>query len=174
MKVNNTCRELPVFGRRGRGILVLSRALRRVIERPMLHVALAALHHRASHSSVPALTISARDAFWKMKIRIWHDEFPADTIKAHFTISFFERERMRHWRFFAIKKPLIHAPEMGGLDVEIQRVYEPGNQGQLLRWPYRPTNPNRVVGSGLLPCGDVFQRLRQIEIFQRFIHHDLE
>src|SRR6266550_2391238 len=66
MKINHPRREFPVFSWRWRVVFVFTFSSRWIIEGPMLHIALPALHHGATHSVIPTLAISRRVAFGKM------------------------------------------------------------------------------------------------------------
>src|ERR1035438_9102519 len=81
---------------------------------------------------------------------------------------------MRGRRLFAVEIPFVHAPEMPGANLQVEVVHEARHQRELFRRPNRSTDAYRVVGRGLLPGGDVFERLSQIKLFERVVEHDLE
>src|ERR1044071_10330206 len=93
-------------------------ASRRIIESPMFYVALPALHHCAPHARLPTLSISRGVALRKVQVRIGHAQLFSNTAEAQFAIRFFKRKRVRRRRLFALQKPLVHPPEMGGFDVQ--------------------------------------------------------
>ncbi len=51
-------------------------------------------------------------------------------------------------------------------------IHEASDKWQLLRRADRPADADGIVRRRLLPRGDVFERLGQIEIFQRIVEHD--
>ena len=63
---------------------------------------------------------------------------------------------------------------MRGLHVEVQIVHQARHQRQLLGRANGAADANRVVGGGLFPGGDVFQRLGEVKLFERVEEHDLE
>src|ERR1035438_2317636 len=81
---------------------------------------------------------------------------------------------MRGRRLSAIEIPFVHAPEMPRPDIKGEVVHETRHQRELFRRPNRPADAYRVVGRGLLPGGDVFERLGQVKLFERVVEHDLE
>src|SRR5882724_2765877 len=85
---------------------------RRVIEGPMLHVPLSALHHCAAHASVPALSVRGCVAFGKMQICVGHNEFLSDPLEAKLAIGPLERQRMGRRHCLVIYEPFIHPPKM--------------------------------------------------------------
>src|SRR6185369_6196619 len=104
---------------------------RRVVERPMFHVALAALHHGAAHTGVPTFAIWGGIALREMEVRIRHGEFLPDAAEAHFAIRLLERERMRDGRFLAVEEPFVHTPEMRGTNIQAEIVHKPRDERQL-------------------------------------------
>ena len=58
--------------------------------------------------------------------------------------------------------------------IELQLVDQPGDERQLLGRADRAADAGRVVGRRLPPGRDVFQRLGQIEIFERVVELDGE
>ncbi len=70
--------------------------------------------------------------------------------------------------------PFVHAPEMGLADVQVQLVDQPGHQRQLLGRADRTADAGRIVVGRAAPGVDIFQRLGQIEIFERVVHHHAE
>src|SRR5262245_47338918 len=115
MQVNHARGQLAILRRSGWLVLVFAIAAWRVVECPMLHVALSALHYGATNT-VPALAIGGGVGLREMQVLRWHDQLGTNAIEAKFAVRALERKRMRHRHFFAIKKPFIHAPEVGGLD----------------------------------------------------------
>ena len=77
-------------------------------------------------------------------------------------------------RFVAIEKPFIHAPEMGGFEVRAEIIDEARDEGELFGRADRAANAGGVIGSGLFPGGDVFERFGEIEILEGVVHDDLE
>src|SRR5712692_5878318 len=69
-------------------------------------------------------------------------------------------------------KPLVHAPEMRGLQRKIQFIDQPRDQRQLFGQPNRSANADRIVGGGLLPSGDVFEGFGQVEFLERVVKYD--
>ena len=60
--------RLRLVGYSGGGVMALALAARRIVEGPMLHIALAALHHGAAHPGLPALAVGRRVCFREMEV----------------------------------------------------------------------------------------------------------
>ena len=87
MQIDNARRELAILGGRGGRGFVSAFARQRIVERPVLHVALAALHHGAAHAGVPRCTERARVGFWKMEMRVGNAEFFFYAMKAQIAVA---------------------------------------------------------------------------------------
>ena len=109
-----------------------------------------------------------------MQLVFRHRELRADAIETQFSVRTLERQRMRDRRFFAVEKPFVHAPEMGGFQREPEFVHDPRNERELFRGSDRAANADWIIGRRLPPGRDVFERFGEIEIFQRIIENDLE
>src|SRR2546421_12630060 len=73
------------------------------------------------------------------------------------------------WDGLALLDPFVHAPEMGVVELELERINDARDQRQLLRWTDRATDPGRLAGRGLLPSFNIFERFREIKILERFV-----
>lgn len=81
---------------------------------------------------------------------------------------------MRRRRFFAIEKPFVHAPEMRGMKFQAEGVDHARDEGELFRRPNRTTDANGIVGRGLFPSGNIFERFGTIKILQRVVENNFE
>src|SRR5437660_376287 len=117
MQLYHAGRQLSILRRAWRARLVFARAPRWIIESPMFHVPLPALHHRATHAGLPAFPVRARIAFWEVQVGIRHHQLLPNSAEAKLAVRLLERKRMRRRRFFALQKPFIHTPEVGRADV---------------------------------------------------------
>src|SRR6266404_9480261 len=118
MQIHHPSRELAIFGRRRRIVLVLLFSSGWVVKSPMFYIALPPLHHGAAHSALPTLPIAGSISLWKMQVLIRHDQILSNPAKTKFAVRFFERKRMGWRRFFTIQKPFIHSPKVRGPDIE--------------------------------------------------------
>lgn len=174
VQVNHPGFQLPVLCRGGRSVLVFPFAGQRIVESPMLDVALTSLHDDTTHAGVPAGIKFLRVRIREMQIRIRHHEFFVDLVEAHLAIAFLERQRMGDRHRLAIDHPLVHAPEVGMMQLESHGVHHAGDQRKLLGGTDRPTDTRRIVRRRLLPGIDVFQSLGTVEILEGVIEHHLE
>ena len=176
MEFDDTGAELAVFGRRGRGVLVFARALQRVVEGPVLDVALTALHDGAADAGVPGLHVVGHLGLGEVQVGFGHRQFLLDAVEAEFAIGAFKGERMRH-RHFLLRLliiPFVHAPEVGVLEAEAEFVDQAGDERELLSRSDRSADADRIIRRGLLPGGDILQRFGEVEVFEGVIHHHLE
>ena len=111
MQVDDARRQSAIFRRRGRLVLVLAFAPRRIVERPMFHIPLPSLHHCAAHA-FPRLAVGRCVCLGKMEILRWHQEFRPDAIETKLAIGALEGKRMVDRYFCAVEKPFVHSPEM--------------------------------------------------------------
>lgn len=65
---------------------------KRIIECPMLDIALATLHEHATDTRVPRGFEGLNLLVGEMKVAVRHDQIAADTVEAHFSIAAFEGE----------------------------------------------------------------------------------
>src|ERR1700722_4939270 len=174
MKIDYPCRKSSEASGRRRGINKFLSAAWRIVECPVFHVSLAALHDQATNSAIPTCLIRGRVGLWKVKIGFRQLKLFANPTETEFAISVFERERMGAGNFFAVYQPLVHPPKMGGAQVQLQFVNDPGNQREVLRWADGSANTGGVIIRTLPPGSDVLQRFSQVEVFKRVIKHHLE
>src|SRR2546421_8652013 len=73
------------------------------------------------------------------------------------------------WDGLALLDPFVHAPEMGVVELELERINDARDQRQLLRWTDRAADPGRLAGRGLLPSFNIFQRLREVKVLERLV-----
>ena len=104
-----------------------------------------------------------------------HPQLRPDALEAQLLVGPGETQwvRNRHGSAGGVD-PFVHAPEMGLADVQVQLVDQPGHQRQLLGRADRTADAGRIVVGRAAPGVDVFQRLGQIEIFERVVHHHAE
>src|SRR5437879_6355798 len=95
-------------------------------------------------------------------------------MEAQFAVGALKGERMRYRHLLAVVIPLIHPPEVGRLEVELQLIHHSRNQRQLFRRSDGPADAYRVIFRGLSPGGDVFERFCEVEFFERIVDHALE
>src|ERR1041385_1554113 len=145
-----------------------------IIESPMFHVTLPALHHRAADARLPAFSISSRIALRKVQVHIGHDQVFSDAVEAQLSIGLFKRKRVRRRRFLAVEKPFVHPPEMRGFDVQPEVIHQASDQRQLLRRADWTTDPYWVINRRLFPGGDIFKGFGQVKLFEGVVHHDFE
>ena len=139
----------------------------------MFDVALSALHDGATNA-VPTGAVIFAVGFWEMQILVRHDEVATDSTEAHFAIGFFEREWMSGRGFFAVQTPFVHAPEVRGFDREAEVIHNSRDERELFGRANRAADADRIIGRGLFPCVDVFERFGEIKIFERVVEHDFE
>ena len=163
----------------GEGGASLYRPLRgeRIVERPVLHVALPALHDRAAHAGVPGLRGSrAVSAFGKCRC--------ASGIRSS------RRMRLKHSSRSARSKlsgcvtgtsrPVVDSnhssmPQKCAVPhVEAELVDDARDERQLLGRPDRAADADRIVVGALPPRVDVLQRLGEIELLERVVEDDRE
>ena len=82
MEIDDASGELSIFFRGRRRLFVSAFAGQGIVEGPMLHIALATLHHRAADSRVPARAVSPRVAFREMQLSIRRPQIFAYAIEA--------------------------------------------------------------------------------------------
>src|SRR5205085_12318322 len=102
MKIHYPSRQLAVLGGGGRTVFVVAFTFGRVIESPMLDVALSSLHGRATHA-FPGFAISRSVSLGKVQVLGGHDQLGPDPTETKLAISPFEGERVSHGRFPAIQ-----------------------------------------------------------------------
>jgi len=173
MKIDHPRRQLAIlFGRRWRR-LKFSTTRQRIVKRPVLHVSLPPLHHRAANSRIPRLPIVRRVRLRKMQVRIRHSLFLRDPIEAQLPVRLLEAQWMRH-RHLAPRlhiEPLIHSPKVRAANIESQLVDQPRHQRQLLSRTNRPAYSHRIILRALSPRTDVLQRFREVKVLQRIVYH---
>ena len=173
MQVDHAGGEGSVFrGRRWR-VLEAARAAWRIVEGPVLDIALATLHDGASRR-VPAGDVGCGIGLREVEIGLGHPQLGPDTVEADFAVGPLEREGMTDGHLAAVFMPLVHAPEMGVPQIETEFVHEPRHERQLLRRPDWSADADRIVGSRLPPGRDVFERLGEVEILERVVEDDLK
>ncbi len=82
-----------------------------------------------------------------------------------------EREGMVLGHRLSVHDPLIHAPEVGVTQVQLQRADDSGRQGKPLRGPDGPADPRGPGGRGLAPGMNVLQGLGQVELLGVVEHY---
>jgi hypothetical protein len=81
---------------------------------------------------------------------------------------------MLHCHRLPVLNPLVHAPEVRVVQFQIERVHDAGDKRQLLRGADGAANADGVVGRGLLPGANVFQRFGAIELFESIVDCDFK
>ena len=175
MQIDDTRRQLTVLLGRRRIVNIGAFARQRVIEGPVLRVALSALHQHAVEI-IECLAVGRQIARREVEILLRHAQFGTDAVEAELFIAFRKGERMVRRNGFAVFDPFVHAPEMGVQfgKIHVRRVHDARHERQLLRRANRAADTARMRGGGLLPSFDIFQSFSQIELFNRVIHHDFE
>ena len=174
MQLDDAGRELAVLGGGGRRAFVFSAARERVVEGPMLHVALPALHDHAAHAGVPARAVGARVGFGKMEVRIGHPTLFVEPVEEQRAVAALEGKRVRDGHLRAVEQPLVHAPEMAGAHVEPEFIDEPRDERELLGRADGAADAGGIVVGALPPRVHVFERLGEVEIGERVVHHHAE
>ena len=176
MKLDDARGELAVLVRRGRGVLVPPATREGIVERPMLHVALAALHDGAADARIPCLAEGAGVGLGKVEVGLRDAEAAVDAVEAELAVAFLEAEGMggRDLAAGGGVEPLVHAPEVGMAEVEAEAVDEPGDEGELLGGANGAADADGVVGGGHAPCVDVFEGLGEVEVFAGIVEDDAE
>ena len=136
--------QLAVLGRRRRLVAVLPFAPRRIVERPMLHLALAALHHDAADLVERLRVFVDRADFGKVQVRFRHPQLGANAVEAQLAVGPREAQRERLGRLAAVDHPFVHAPEMACRRFSPKLVHQPRHQRQLLGRSDRPADARRV------------------------------
>ncbi|MPM33622.1 hypothetical protein SDC9_80199 [bioreactor metagenome] len=168
-----TGRELAVFFRRGRVVLVLAFALDRVVEGPVLGFALTALHQDAARQ-IPRLDVFRRVFTREMEVFQRHAQFRADAVEAQLHIGFGEAEREIESGGLAVDDPFVHAPEMAVLEIDVERVHDFGDDGQLFGRSDRTAESGGFRRRGLFPGAHIFQRLGGVEFLKGVVDVDFE
>ena len=173
MQLHKAGAELAVFCRRRRGVFVFACARERVVERPVLDLALPALHDDTANIVV-ALAVGFQVAAWKMQVLFRDAEAFVDPVEAEFLVCFGKRERMVRVHGLAVDHPLIHPPEMGVvlLEIDPEGVDHLRHNGELLSRPDWSADASWIVRRALPPGVDVFQRLGGVELLHRVIEVD--
>src|SRR4051812_21425136 len=100
VKIGDARFELQVLARRRRLVFPLAFAFWWIIECPVFHFALPALHDGAANFVV---SLRIRIEFdWKVNILGRHSQFGPDTVEAELHIGLRKRERMLHGYRFAV------------------------------------------------------------------------
>src|SRR4029450_12711561 len=110
MEVDDAGCELAVVGRRWWRVLVAASTRQRIVERPVLHVSLSALHHRTSHAGVPGGPVLGRISFGELQMLVRHAEAAADPAETELAIGALEAQWMGNGDFLAglDVEPLVH------------------------------------------------------------------
>ncbi len=169
VQVDDARGKLAVFLGRRRGVLPPALARQRVVECPVLDVALSALHDGAA-DALPAVAVGLHVGLGEMQVRVGHAQAAVDAVKTQLAVGLFKRQRMFHRNLLLAVVPLVHTPKMAGAHIEAQRVNEARDKRQLLRGADGAADAHGIVGRGLPPCFDVLQRLGQVKILQRVVH----
>src|SRR5206468_10988433 len=95
MQVHHPRGQLAILRSGWRRILVPSFPRKRIVEGPVLHISLTALHDGAPDAGVPGLPIVTRVGLREMQMRIRHPHPAADAAETEITIGALEAEGMR-------------------------------------------------------------------------------
>jgi len=115
VQIDDAGAELAVLLRGGRIVLVRALALGGIVEGPVLHLALTALHESAS-SLVPARDVGCVVHPREVYVRIRHGEVRAHAIEAQRATRALEGEGVVGSDCLAVDDPLIHTPEVAVLE----------------------------------------------------------
>src|SRR5205085_1392796 len=162
VQLRYTRRQLSTFRWRRRGILVFALSPRRVVERPVLHLALSALHDDAADLVVTA-AIRAEVAGGEVEVFFRNRELLINAVEAKLHVGFRERKRVGYRDGFALFDPFVHAPEMRIVQLEADAVHDSCDQRKLFRRTDRTADAGRVVRRRLPPGFDVFEGLGEVE-----------
>ena len=175
MQLHEAGAELAVFCGRRRGVFVFACARQRVIERPVLNLALPALHDDTANIVV-ALAVGFQIAAWKMEVLFRDAEAFVNPVEAEFLVCFGKRERMVRIHSLPIDHPLVHPPEMGIVlfEVDPEGVDHLRHDGELLSRPDWSTDASWVVRRALPPSVYIFQRLGGVKFLHRVVEMDFK
>ena len=174
MEVHDAGSQLEILFRGGWGVAVFAGPSDGVVEGPVFHVTLAALHDGAADSGIPRRSIGSGVGLGEMQVGVGHDLFAGDAVEAQFSVGLFEGEGMGGGCLLAVDDPFVHAPEVAGADVEAECVDDAGDQWQLLGGSNGSANADGVVVGALFPGGDVFEGFGEVEFFEGVVEGDFE
>ncbi len=173
VQIDDARRQFAIFFGRRRRVFELSDASHGVVERPVLRVALTALHRRATDRIVSS---GIRREIARREVNVFerHLQFLVDSVETHAEVGASKGQRVIHTDGNAVFNPFVHTPEMRVLQVDFQRVDNARDKRELFRRTDRTAKTDGIVRRRRLPCFDVFERFRQIEFFQRFVIMNLK
>src|SRR5262245_33351271 len=105
MQVHYASGQLPILFGGWRILLILAFSTRRIVKRPMFHIALSALHYRATHAGIPAPAILRGVAFGEVEIGIRHSQVCSYAAETKLAVGLFEGERVSGWSLLPIQEP---------------------------------------------------------------------
>ena len=166
--------ELEIFlGGRGR-VEGIAFTTRRVVEGPVLRVALASLHHGAFDAVEEGGVVGKAVGFGEVEVLFGHAEFRADAVEAELAVGPLEAEGIVGTDLFVAHDPFVHAPEVRVAKVDLEVVNETGDQGEVRDGSDGAADSGRLRRGGAAPGFDVLERLGEIDVLEGVVDADLE
>ena len=109
-----------------------------------------------------------------MEVGVGHDKVRPNAAETELAVGPFEGEGMVGRNLSSVHVPLVHAPEVGVVQLHIQRVDDAGDQRQLFGGTDGAADARGIVRRRLSPRVDVLQRLCKVELLESVVHRDRE
>src|SRR5215211_5651449 len=109
-----------------------------------------------------------------MNALLRHLKFRTNAVETQIHIGFGKRKWMINGHSPVVFDPLVHAPEVGIVELQFKRVYNSRDKRQLLRRPNRSTNTDWTIGRRLLPNADILESFRAIKLFDRVVDRNFK
>src|SRR4051812_44510366 len=107
-------------------------------------------------------------------MRLRHAEVGANALEAEFAVGAFEGERVFGGNGFVVFEPFVHAPEVGGFEIEFEFIDEAGNEGELFGGTDWAADAGWIVGRRGAPGVNVFEGFGEVEVFEGIVENNLE
>ena len=146
MQIDDPRCQFAIFFRGRRSVLVLADTSNRIVKRPVLRVALSALHCGATNLVV-GRRVCGKIAGRKMNVFQRHTELWIDSVKAQLKIRASERQRMIHRNWNAVLYPFVHTPKVSVFEVNLKGVDNLSDDWKLFCWTDRTAKTNGIVRS---------------------------